>query len=119
MRILVAGGGGDVGRHLTDDFSRQRDEIRVFDRAPGAGVAQGVQYLQGDLTDRESVRKALQGCEAVIHLAWSFADDPRVVFGEDIRGHLNLLEGAAAEGVKSFIYASTATVYGRGRCSIR
>ena len=37
MRILMAGGGGDVGRHLTEDFSRQGDEIRVFDRAPGAG----------------------------------------------------------------------------------
>ena len=38
MRILMAGGGGDVGRHLTEDFSRQRDEIRVFDRAPGRGA---------------------------------------------------------------------------------
>ena len=113
MRILIAGGAGDVGRHLTGDFSRGGDEIRILDRASQTEEFQGVLYVQGDLTDRECVRKALRGCQAVIHLAWSFADDPQVVFGEDIRGHLNLLEQAAAEGVKSFVYASTATVYGR------
>lgn len=114
MRILIAGGAGDVGRHLTEDFSREGYEVRVLDRAPvPRNFAKPVQYLQGDLTDREVIRQAIQGCGAVIHLAWSFADDPQIVFGEDIRGHLHLLEAAAAEGVKSFLYASTATVYGR------
>ena len=114
MRILIAGGAGDVGRHLAEDFSRQGDEIRVLDRAPGRrGIEGPIQYVQGDLNDRECVQDALKGCEAVIHLAWSFSDDPQVVMGEDIRGHLNLLEVASAGGIKSFVYASTATVYGR------
>jgi nucleoside-diphosphate-sugar epimerase len=114
MRILIVGGAGEVGRHLAKEFSRRGDEIRVLDRAPGRGEIEApIQYVQGDLSDRETVRKAVQGCEAVIHLAWSFADDPHVVFGEDIRGHVTLLEAASAAGIKSFIYASTATVYGR------
>jgi nucleoside-diphosphate-sugar epimerase len=114
MRILIAGGAGDVGRHLADDFSRQGDEVRILDRAPGRGEIEGpIQYVQGDLNDRECVQNAVEGCETVIHLAWSFADDPQVVFAGDIRGHVNLLEAASAAGVKSFIYASTATVYGR------
>ncbi len=114
MRILIAGGAGDVGRHLAGDFSREGHEVRVLDRAPVAPEFAGpVQYLRGDLTDREAVRRAIQGCGAVIHLAWSFADDPQVVFGEDIRGHLHLLEAAVAERVKAFVYTSTATVYGR------
>jgi len=46
-------------------------------------------------------------------LAWSFADEPQVIFGEDIEGHINLLEAASQSGIQSFIYTSTATVYGR------
>jgi len=114
MRTLIAGGAGEVGRHLAKDFSRQGDEIRVLDRSPGRGEIEGpIQYVQGDLIDRECVQNALKGCETIIHLAWSFSDDPQVVFGEDIRGHVNLMEAASAAGIKSFIYASTATVYGR------
>ncbi len=114
MRILIAGGAGEVGRHLAKDFFRQGDEIRILDRASGRGETEGpIQYVQGDLIDRECVRNAVKGCETVIHLAWSFSDDPQVVFGEDIRGHVNLMEAALAARVKSFIYASTATVYGR------
>ncbi len=114
MRILIAGGAGEVGRHLAKDFFRQGDEIRILDRASGRGETEGpIQYVQGDLIDRECVRNAVKGCETVIHLAWSFSDDPQVVFGEDIRGHVNLMEAALAAGVKRFIYASTATVYGR------
>jgi len=37
MRTLIAGGAGEVGRHLAKEFSRQGDEIRVLDRAPGRG----------------------------------------------------------------------------------
>ena len=114
MRTLIAGGAGEVGRHLAKDFSRQGDEIRVLDRSPGRGEIEGpIQYVQGELIDRECVQNALKGCETIIHLAWSFSDDPQVVFGEDIRGHVNLMEAASAAGIKSFIYASTATVYGR------
>jgi nucleoside-diphosphate-sugar epimerase len=114
MRTLIAGGAGEVGRHLAKDFSLQGDEIRILDRAPGRGEIEGpIHYVQGDLTDRECVQNAVEGCQTVIQLAWSFSDDPQVVFGEDIRGHGNLLEAASAAGVKSFIYASTATVYGR------
>jgi nucleoside-diphosphate-sugar epimerase len=51
--------------------------------------------------------------DAVVNLAWSFADDPQVIFGEDIRGHVNLLEAACAHNVSRFIYTSTATVYGK------
>jgi nucleoside-diphosphate-sugar epimerase len=41
MRILIAGGSGDVGRHLSEDFSRQGNENRVLDRAPGRGEIEG------------------------------------------------------------------------------
>jgi len=59
------------------------------------------------------IGEAIQGKEAVIHLAWSFADDAQTVFGEDIKGHIHLLEAAASSGIQSLIYTSSATVYGR------
>jgi nucleoside-diphosphate-sugar epimerase len=59
------------------------------------------------------VNKAVRGKDVIINLAWSFADDPQTVFGEDIKGHINLLEAASSSKIRSFIYSSTATVYGR------
>ena len=63
--------------------------------------------------DAELLDNVLFGMDIVIHLAWSFSDDPRVVFAEDIKRHVNLLEAASSSKVSHFIYASTATVYGR------
>lgn len=57
--------------------------------------------------------KAARGAEAIIHLAWSFSDDPQVLLEQDLRGHLLLLDAAKAQGVRHFIYTSTAVVYGK------
>ena len=72
-----------------------------------------VKYVHSDLTDATSVNQTVQGHDVVIHLAWSFADDAPTIFGEDIRGHITLLEAALSSKVRSLIYTSTATVYGR------
>ena len=72
-----------------------------------------VKYVHSDLTDATSVNQTVQGHDVVIHLAWSFADDAPTIFGEDIRGHITLLEAASSSKVRSLIYTSTATVYGR------
>ena len=71
-----------------------------------------ITYFQGNLTDGSLVNEAIQGTDVVINLAWSFADEPQVIFGEDIEGHIHLLEAVSQSGIKSFIYTSTATVYG-------
>ena len=116
MQVLIVGGAGEVGRYLVKDFFQEGYEITVLDRAPQVPKMYEnlpITYLQGDLTDVALVNKAVQGKEVIINLAWSFADDPPTVFGEDIKGHINLLEAASSAGVRSFLYTSTATVYGR------
>jgi nucleoside-diphosphate-sugar epimerase len=70
-------------------------------------------YFQGNLTDKALVQNAVNGADAIINLAWSFADDPQTIFSTDITGTANLLDAAATSGVRSFIYASTAVIYGR------
>lgn len=116
MRVLVVGGAGEVGRHLVRELSGKGHEITILDRAPkaqGAWENGSITYLQGDISDMALVSESVKDKNVVIHLAWSFSDDPRTVFEEDIKGHSNLLEAASSSGISSFIYTSTATVYGR------
>jgi len=101
---------------LARDLSSKGYEVTVLDRAPkspGIDETPSIIYSQGNLTDVDCVDKAVQGKDVIIHLTWSFADDPQTVFGEDIKGHINLLEAASSAGTQSFLYTSTATVYGR------
>jgi UDP-glucose 4-epimerase len=116
MKILLAGGGGEVGRYMARDLLGRGHEVAVLDRPErerDGGHIPGTTYFRGDLSDRALVREAVQGADMAINLAWSFADDPQAIFGGDIAGHINLLEEAAAAKVNAFIYTSTAVVYGR------
>ncbi len=115
MKVLIVGGAGDVGKYLTRDLSSQGHEVVVLDRAIKTEEMEGlsITYFQGSLTDGSLVNEAIQGADVVINLAWSFVDEPQVIFGEDIEGHIHLLEASSQSGIKSFIYTSTATVYGR------
>ncbi|MGB9661179.1 MAG: NAD-dependent epimerase/dehydratase family protein [Moorellaceae bacterium] len=116
MIVFIAGGAGDVGRYLVKCFSRQGHQVIVLDRAPGmpSGYEEyPAAYYRGSLTDKALVREALEGAEVVINLAWSFADEAQTIFAEDIQGQIHLLEAAREIEVRSFLYTSTATVYGR------
>jgi nucleoside-diphosphate-sugar epimerase len=115
MKVLIAGGAGDVGKFLIKDFFNRGHDVVVLDRATKTEEMErlSITYFQGSLTDGPLVNEAVQGIDVVINLAWSFADEPQVIFGEDIEGHIHLLEAASRYRVKRFIYTSTATVYGR------
>ncbi len=115
MKILIAGGAGEVGKYLAEDYSKQGHEVTILDRATRTQELQKlpVTYFQGSLIDRALVDEITKGKDVVINLAWSFADEPHTIFEEDIKGHVQLLEAAASSGAKKFIYTSTATVYGR------
>ena len=115
MKALIVGGAGEVGKYLAKDFSQEGHKVTIFDRATRPPVIEGppITYIQGDLADRALINEIVQGKEMIIQLAWSFADDAQTIFGEDIKGHIHLLEAASSSGVQRFIYSSTATVYGR------
>jgi UDP-glucose 4-epimerase len=111
MKILIAGGAGEVGKHLVQNLTDQGHTVRILDRAKKTkGLTDAI---RGDLSDPALVHSAVEGVDAIVNLAWRFADDPHVIFGEDIRGHVNLLEAACTHKVSRFIYTSTATVYGK------
>jgi len=115
MKVLIAGGAGEVGKYLIKDFPKRGHEVVVLDQAPKTEemAKLSITYLQGNLIDKALINGIVPGMDVIINLAWSFADEPHTIFEEDIKGHLYLLEAASSSGVKHFIYTSTATVYGR------
>lgn len=116
MKILVIGGNGSVGRELVPYLLARDHRVVVLDKAVGALQAlagHGLQLVAGAVEDAAKVAEATRDVDVIIHLAWSFADDPKALLEEDLRGHLLLLDAAKDRKVRHFIYTSTAVVYGK------
>jgi UDP-glucose 4-epimerase len=116
MRVLVTGANGSVGRGLIPALLAHGHHVIGLDKE--AGVERAIahprfSFVQAEIGEPAAVGKAVVGIEAMIHLAWSFSDDPRALVEQDLRGHTLLLEAAASHKVSHFIYASTAVVYGK------
>jgi UDP-glucose 4-epimerase len=70
-------------------------------------------FIQGSVADPDAVAQAVRDVEIVYHLAWAFyPGEERREIQEDLFGTLNLLEAALIAGVRHFLFASTAVVYG-------
>ena len=119
-RVLVTGGAGSCGRYLTASLLERGYEVRVIDKDvnPLRSVeGKGLTLIQAGVEDRGALKSAVDGVDAVLHLAWSFSEDPLVVLEQDLRGHIYLLEEMASRNVRHLIYASTAVVYGKPQYS--
>jgi len=116
MRILVTGGNGSLGREMIPALLASGHEVVVLDKE--LGVVRVISHPQlrvvsGGVEDIDAAAEATRGVEAIIHLAWSFSDDPSHLLEHDLRGHLLLLRLAKEQGARQFIYTSTAVVYGK------
>jgi len=124
-RILVTGGAGLIGSHVVDKLIAEHPkEIIVFDKDIAGFMKnsspeldyKNVTLLDGDITRKEEVMKALKGVDFVVHtasmLARNAVKDLRTAFEVNVGGTFNLLEASAASGVKKVIYSSTVLVCG-------
>jgi len=119
-KILITGGAGSCGRYLSASLLGRGYEVRVIDKdvEPLRSYGnKGLTLFQAGIEDRDALKSAVDGVDAVLHLAWSFSEDPLVVLEQDLRGHIYLLEEMATRNVRHLIYASTAVVYGKPRYS--
>jgi UDP-glucose 4-epimerase len=118
MRVLVTGGAGFIGSHVVDRLLAAGMAPRIFDvRQSEHHAAHEVDTVLGDLLDRDALQTAMQGCDAVVHLAAAAdVDDvalrPAEAEAVNARGTLNVLEAARGAGVARVVYASTIWVYG-------
>ncbi len=103
MNVLVTGAGGKLGRRLLPALVKAGHSARALQfRTPVA--CNGVETATGSVSDARAVRQALQGMEAVCHLATSKEDAGFI--DTSIKGTFNLLEGCRENGIRQFILAS-------------
>ena len=124
-RALVTGGAGTIGSHVVDELIRGgAAEIVVLDNFVRGrrenlawATANGpVRLVEGDIRDQALVREVTAGKDLVFHLAairiTQCAEEPRLANEVLVDGTFNVVEAAAAEGVKKLIASSSASVYG-------
>jgi UDP-N-acetylglucosamine/UDP-N-acetyl-alpha-D-glucosaminouronate 4-epimerase len=131
---LVTGGAGFMGSHLVDALLEQGVEVRVLDnlstgslrnlqagRERGAGggrFGRRIELMIGDVRDGMLVRKAMRHVDCAYHFAGLppgvTANGPAEVHSVNVHSTLNVLEGAATEGVRRVVFASCASIYGAG-----
>jgi nucleoside-diphosphate-sugar epimerase len=122
--VMVTGGAGYVGSVLVPKLLAEGHRVTVLDLyLYGDDIFSAYRdnpnliEVKGDLRDPAAVARALQGCNAVIHLA-CISNDPSFELNPDLGKSINydafrpLVKAAKAAGVKRFIYASSSSVYG-------
>jgi 2-alkyl-3-oxoalkanoate reductase len=109
-RVLVTGASGMLGRATARAVQAAGFEVRTFQRSP-SGVA-GAQDVRGSVTDPDAVEQAVEGCDAVVHLAAKVTiTGPEHEFAEvNVGGTRTLLEAARTAGVHRFVQVSSPSV---------
>lgn len=120
MKILITGGSGFIGSHLAEHFQgkahvRVLDNLRTGHRRNLAGL--DVEFIEGSITDRAAVRRAVEGVDYVFHLAALVSvpesvERPQECVEINVTGLLNVLEASAAAGVRKLCLSSSAAIYG-------
>ncbi len=120
MTVLITGGAGFIGSHLAEYFQGKAD-VRVLDNLrTGArrnldGLA--CEFIEGSITDRDTVRAAMKGVDLVFHLAAMVSvpesmSKPVECVAANATGTLIVLEEAARAKVRKLCFASSAAIYG-------
>jgi nucleoside-diphosphate-sugar epimerase len=119
LKILVTGGTGFTGKALTLRLLGEGHEVRALDYKEGLRTDElrqaGAEVLIGSVTDRDVVRRAVQGTEVVHHVAAAFREmnvPERHYYEVNVEGTRNVLEEALAQGVRRVVYCSTCGVHG-------
>lgn len=125
MKILITGGAGYIGSLLVRDLLNSGYTVRIFDKfwfgrnpMKDVGDHPNLDILVGDITNLEDLSKAVEGADAVIHLAAIVGDpacaicDPDGIFETNFVAPVRLAALAREHNAKRFIFASTCSVYG-------
>jgi Nucleoside-diphosphate-sugar epimerases len=118
--ILVTGGSGFVGGHVVHALRAAGQDVRclVRDRRRGERLqAWGCELLEGDVTDPETLRAAVAGCDTVVHLVAIRQGKPEAFQRIMIGGTRNLIAAAREAGVGRFVLMSASERPRRRRTS--
>ncbi|HLA43999.1 MAG TPA: NAD-dependent 4,6-dehydratase LegB [Aggregatilineales bacterium] len=125
-KVLVTGAGGFIGSHLTERLVERGADVRAMVHYNALGtwgwldsspLRDEIEVIAGDITDRDSVKNAAQGCEIIFHLAALIAipysyHAPGSYVRTNIEGTLNVLQAARELNIERVLHTSTSEVYG-------
>lgn len=126
MHVLVTGGAGFIGSHSVDCLLAAGARVRVLDNFSSGKMANlgghqagdpALEIIEGDVRDPAAVAAAMVGITHVLHLAAQVSvvvsvQLPVESASTNVTGFLNVLDSARRQGVRRFVYASSAAVYG-------
>ena len=127
-KILVTGADGFIGSHLTETLVRMGCSVRAvvyynsfnswgwLDESPEE-IKKEIEIFAGDVRDPYGMKKAIQGCDVVFHLAALIAipysyHSPDTYVDTNIKGTLNILQATRELGTEKVVHTSTSEVYG-------
>ncbi|MDC1060523.1 NAD(P)-dependent oxidoreductase, partial [Alphaproteobacteria bacterium] len=117
-KILITGGSGFLGSHLSDILSENGYKVIIYDINNSKYIKKNQKFIKGDLSNKEKLIKDLKDVHAVYHFA-SIADiykanqNPHNALNANIICTNNLLEACIKNKIKQFIFASSIYVYSK------
>jgi len=121
-RYLVTGGAGFIGSHLVEELLRRGETVRIADnfstgKRENLPPGQQVDLVEGDLEDESVARRAVEGCDYVLHQAAipsvpRSVKDPLTSHRANVDATLQVLLAARDAKVKRVVYAGSSSAYG-------
>ncbi len=126
-KIFVTGGAGYIGSHTCVELLNAGYDVVVYDNLSNASeealrrvkkiTGKPLSFIKGDIRDADTLEKAMEGCDAVIHFAGLKAvgesvEKPLEYYDNNVCGTVTLLETMQKIGVQAIVFSSSATVYG-------
>lgn len=125
MKVLVTGGAGFIGSNTVEKLLNRDYSVVILDdlflgskdNIKDLKEKGDLKFIEGDVRNRETVKKAIKGCEGVIHEAARSSapmhkENPQEGAEVNILGFINVLEEARKQDVDNIVYASTSSMYG-------
>ena len=124
MRVLVTGGAGFIGSHISESLVKAGHEVVIYDNF-SSGLEENIEtfrkdvsVIRADILDREKLLSAMKGIDFVSHQAaqleiFKSTDDPYFDLEANTIGSLNVLESARKHKVKRVVQATSACIYGQ------
>lgn len=121
-KVFITGGAGFIGSNVARYFLERNHEVVIFDNL-STGYRQNIpssaklQFIQGDIRNKELLTQSMKGCEAILHLAAAvgnvrsienMAEDSEI----NVLGTIHVLNAARFLGICKIVYSSSAAIFG-------